>query len=546
VPAPKSADKPGGNQSGDPDDELLLEPLDWKEQLQEWFWEKGCYYTLSGLGHAILVIGLALFTVKMTGHLPKPQFEAVDTELPELEPFKIGDTPIDPTELNKDTLTLEMPAVEAKHFDDSLNFHDQGGGVAADGPQLGGMGGPDLKALADGVHMASLGGLGGSAEHGDHAGVGGAGDGFAGRGEGHRDAMLGAYGGTRASERAVAGALNWLARHQGPSGAWSLGDFSERCKGVKCDGRGYVNSDAAATALGLLPFLAAGQTQASEGIYKPYIDRGIKWMLKNQQADGSLAAGAEQVMYSHGLVTITLCEDFALTKDPKVGAAAQAAIKFIQLAQNRTTGGWRYRPGDDGDTSVVGWQVMGLKSAKMAGLVVDEECFELAKKFLGTVKKSARGGLFAYIPFQEATPSMSAVGLLCEQYLGAPKDDPGMLEGKAYLLANAPAPGMRDIYYWYYGTQVLHNLLGPEWDRWNRQTRRTLIESQIKEGCAAGSWDPALPEPDARGQYGGRIMMTSLSALTLEVYYRYLPLYSLDADKSKSAGAKAAPMQFGK
>ncbi len=48
---------------------------------------------------------------------------------------------------------------------------------------------------------------------GTHAGSGGDDFGFATR-TGHRKAMLGSGGGTRQSERAVAGALNWLARHQ--------------------------------------------------------------------------------------------------------------------------------------------------------------------------------------------------------------------------------------------------------------------------------------------------------------------------------------------
>jgi hypothetical protein len=54
-----------------------------------------------------------------------------------------------------------------------------------------------------------------------------------------------------------------------------------------------------------------------------------------------------------------------------------------------------------------------------------------------------------------------------------------------------------------------------------------LIESQVKEGCAAGSWDP---DEDRWGASGGRLMVTSLSALTLEIYYRYLPLHQLDEE----------------
>ena len=62
-----------------------------------------------------------------------------------------------------------------------------------------------------------------------------------------------------------------------------------------------------------------------------------------------------------------------------------------------------------------------------------------------------------------------------------------------------------------------------------------LIETQSKEGCAAGSWDPNKPTKDQWGEPGGRLMMTSLSCLTLEVYYRYLPLYKLDKEVKAAA-----------
>jgi hypothetical protein len=97
-------------------------------------------------------------------------------------------------------------------------------------------------------------------------------------------------------------------------------------------------------------------------------------------------------------------------------------------------------------------------------------------------------------------------------------------------MKHLPNVNARDTYYWYYATQVMHNVPGPQWDNWNREMRRVLIDTQIKDGCAAGSWDPAAPTADKWREAGGRVMITSLSALTLEVYYRYLPLYKLDAE----------------
>ena len=69
---------------------------------------------------------------------------------------------------------------------------------------------------------------------------------------------------------------------------------------------------------------------------------------------------------------------------------------------------------------------------------------------------------------------------------------------------------------------------GYEWDTWNRKMRELLVHTQVRntKDCANGSW---APENDAWGRRGGRLMQTSLSCLTLEVYYRYLPLFKADA-----------------
>ena len=85
-----------------------------------------------------------------------------------------------------------------------------------------------------------------------------------------------------------------------------------------------------------------------------------------------------------------------------------------------------------------------------------------------------------------------------------------------------PSDDQKNIYYWYYGTQLLHHFGGPLWDRWNRQVREILVRTQQKQGAQAGSWNPSGFQWGSRG---GRIYATSLSVCTLEVYYRHLPLF---------------------
>jgi hypothetical protein len=527
------------------------------DRFRGWIFNDSPWWLVSCALHSFVFLALALIpnpAPRVEGG-DAPSFEEAEQneqqQQTELERFEVGQAPEEPSELTTDTLTLnEAPSVEAveeKYYDDNPVFKEAGGGmanaVASNVPIGFGAGGFEIKGIGPGPMVrASGGGIGVGVGTGRNPGSGGGdGYGFGGRGQGHRKAMVGGYGGTKQSERSVAGALNWIARHQLPDGRWSLSKYPTVCKDATCTGTGAENADMGATAMGLLPYLAAGQTHQSKGPYRQTITNGLAWMMRNQKPDGDLRGGAN--MYSHGLAAITLCEAYGLTGDRAVGYAAQAALNFIMKAQNTQTGGWRYSPGDEGDTSVVGWQLMALKSGKMAGLDVNDAAFEGTRKWLKSVGTDY-GGKFSYTPGSAPSNTMTSVGLLCSQYLGAKKEEAGMAKGLDYLMANTPDKGGRNIYYWYYATQVMHNFTGPEWDSWNRIMRRKLIEDQNKERdqCATGSWDPSKPVADAWGTHGGRLMMTSLGALTLEVYYRYLPLYKLDREEEvKAKGPVDAP-----
>lgn len=154
----------------------------------------------------------------------------------------------------------------------------------------------------------------------------------------------------------------------------------------------------------------------------------------------------------------------------------------------------------------------------MAGIQVDPQTLAKAKKFLASVSKGKSRGLFSYMPESGPAPAMSAVGLLCSQYSGLKRDDPAMEEGKNYLMANLNGTASNS-YFLYYAAQVLHNMPGPDRNSWNEHTQRMLLDKQLKEGCATGSWGPTAHS-------AGPVMETSIHALTLAVYYRYEPIYA--------------------
>jgi outer membrane biosynthesis protein TonB len=354
---------------------------------------------------------------------------------------------------------------------------------------------------------------------------------FEGRDPRVRTQMVLAEGGTMYTEAAVAQGLYWLHRHQAQDGHWSLDRFHRHgnCNG-RCSGAGDGESDVGATALALLPFLGAGQTH-TRGIYKDTVERGLAWLLEEQDSDGDLRGKGQGRMYAHGIASIVLCEAYALSGDETLRAPAQRAVDFIVRAQHkssgRNTGGWRYEPRQAGDTSVVGWQLMALRSGRMGGLHVPSGTFTQAGKFLDHVQHGRYGGLYSYQRGRTPDAAMIAEGLLCRQYLGWPARHRGLREGVNHLLAeHLPNKDDPNIYYWYYGTQVMHHLGGEAWDRWNNATREALVELQEREGHEAGSWAPvggAIGGHDVR--VGGRIYMTALAICTLEVYYRHLPIY---------------------
>ncbi len=352
---------------------------------------------------------------------------------------------------------------------------------------------------------------------------------FAGRSGEMRAKLVKQNGGTPESELAVEEGLKWLARHQRSDGGWSFDHVCPNCDQT-CKGIGsHKEWTAGATAMAVMCFLGAGHTQ-EKGDYQNEVRAGLRYLLGQRggtRAGDDYTKGRSPGMYVQGLVGIALAEAYAMTRDDFLRPPAIAALDFIANAQDPNGGGWRYLPRQGGDTSVVGWQVMALTSGRVAGLGDWRPQRGMTMKFLDYVQ-SQNGSCYGYTgPNYRAKPSTTAIGLLCRMYLGW-NNRVALQQGVQYLSQTGPSPN--EMYYNYYATQVLHHWGGPHWIKWNEKMRNQLVSTQTRYGHGKGSWDTKY------GHYshaGGRLYVTCLSILTLEVYYRHLPLY-----QEKSVGGR--------
>ncbi len=354
-----------------------------------------------------------------------------------------------------------------------------------------------------------------------------------------RDEGLAKNGGSSGSEDAVSLALKWIADHQLEDGGWNfdhrIGPGSHR---TSPNAGELKEARMGATAMALLPFLGRGETHM-QGEYQENVERGLKFLIENAKArgDGFSYNEGGGSMYSHGLVAIVFGEAYAMTKDPALKIYARGTLNYIQIAQDPVGGGWRYSERQAGDTSAVGWQIMALKSGKMGGLTVNKRTYQLAEKFLESVS-TEYGAYYGYLTApprgERGNRSLNSVGLLCRMYMGWDKNHPGLTTGIKYLSEKGPDANSGqgvNMYYNYYATQAMKHYGGDEWKKWNGVMREFLVESQSKEGPTAGSW---YFEGGGHGTtQGGRLYATSLACMTLEVYYRYLPLYSKDVAKDE-------------
>ncbi|MBL4769847.1 MAG: PD40 domain-containing protein [Planctomycetes bacterium] len=351
-----------------------------------------------------------------------------------------------------------------------------------------------------------------------------------------KEKALTELGGSAETEAAVASGLAYLANIQRPTGFWG------RKKSVH---EKYRQLRIGKTGLSLLAFLGAGHTHKSEGQYSPQVKRAIRYLLGKQ--DRRTGHFGDCAAYGHAVATYALAECFALTKDEALRGPLQRAVAHIVDKQNqnrdaRFFGGWNYYYPDNEiydswpRVSVTSWQVMALKSARLAGLDVPQKSFDDARTFLNN-SWDRRLGAYRYNSAPSrlnsdypTLPASTPAALFALSLLGEDLTERKFRTARGYLMRRTPEVYRYDgqdafvrqaqgnLYFWYYSSLALLRTGGNQWKRWNEGLKQTLLPAQAEDG----SWEPISIYADYAGDTDqDRSYSTAMCVLSLEVYYRY-------------------------
>lgn len=498
---------------------------------------------------AVLIISAIVFVTAKVEDAPPIKVVTIDTPPPPtLTDTITGDPelrPRNPVPAHEQTITAEdtritdltTPDIKPDMTEDPVDFQeDRGRKEAVAAHETGGQG----------VFMTM--GLGGGAA------------GFHGRGRGGNHMRLNKGYGHFAKESydMIDAALRWLVRHQSETGMWDSDNYYQVCKdGQQCEpGKNVTGADEAMTGYALLCFLGAGYDQRHISKYRQVVKKGLDWLLASQKPDGLIGSRN----YEHAVAAMALAEAYGMTGDPSLKESAQKAVDVILARQARDPAaadaayaglGWDYVQANPGrmDSSVTGWNVMALKSAKMAGLDV-KGGLEGSRTWLEGAWKAANPGrdpvtadpygksVFPYTWAAGGAASkdhLSFIGSVCAVFLGH-KPGTAMLDTMVNDMNDRWLTGNKyqsNAYALYYCTMAAFQYGGETWEKWCPRTGKKpedlggfvswLIGTQIKsDDCRSGTWTNT--EAGWHGHDTSPVLIHCYKLLSAEVAFRYLPL----------------------
>ncbi len=343
-------------------------------------------------------------------------------------------------------------------------------------------------------------------------------------------------GGSSRTETAVLRALRWLKKEQNPNGSWAT-QYQDAMAGL-C----------------LLAFLAHGETPTSEE-FGETVQRAMQYLADRVNANA--LAKDNTYPYTNGIVAYALSEAYGMTKIPFLKPPMEAALQVIVDGQQPGGGyDYQYKKGARWDLSVAGWQYQAMKAGYVAGANVKglDRGMEKGVSFMRRVafkkSKDPSARPFGYASPGGGSDGMQGAGTLCLQLLG----EGSCAEAKTGITyindyVNNPKNPQESrlkwsddfwtcdgahsnpTYYWYYCTQAMFHAGQKTWKDWNEKFSPLCVQKQHQDGY----WEsPGKLSKNVKSKpQMDKVYTTALCALSLQVYYRYLPTYKMPKQITK-------------
>ena len=289
-------------------------------------------------------------------------------------------------------------------------------------------------------------------------------------------------------------AETWFSRHQASDGTWA---------------NAAGEPDLEATCLCTLALLGDGSTMRA-GPYRLQIKNAMRWLLNQQQADGTFASTGRDCIREQALATYLMVEAAGLSKYRLLWQPAISGLQAV-MAHRDANGGWRsHGDQEHTDARTTGWCTLAILSARRFQDSVPDD-LNLPASLPATKE------LLTWFDQHPAkTTEAAAIDLLCRRFAGqAATVRPELLHAANRPLADSQA---RDAYEVFWTTYALSHVGGTHLQHWQEQLKDLAATKahDLEDLYQYGSWPPS-------GELS-RAATTALFALSEQVYYRYAKL----------------------
>ncbi len=279
----------------------------------------------------------------------------------------------------------------------------------------------------------------------------------------------------------------------------------------------------AITSLALMAFMSRAEFPGY-GPNGDALNRAKDWLLARAKEAPSGYLGS--TMYEHGLAILALTEMWGMTRDLKedddaMQKAIKAGVEVIIRSQS-DGGGWRYQPTPNAghDTSVTVMVFIALASARQAGVVVPNVTIAKVVNYFKSATSQKTGG-FNYIPTGSSKNDSIACtggGAYAAQLAGE-RDSEMVNSALRYLKERSPGIINNNFGHYYYGhyyaIQAMVQAGDDHYAKWYPLIRDALIRKQK----AQGAWPGAAKGVKAVGYE------TPMAIIILATPHRYIPIY---------------------